>query len=69
MIPMAPAGPWRKPVGIRARRASSIHPDRLVDLRRIGDGIPAVSQVEPHAFHQQRAARRYMEKYGIRHER
>lgn len=47
----------------------SFHPDRLVDLRRIGDGIPAVSQVEPHAFHQQRAARRYMEKYGIRHER
>lgn len=56
-------------MGIRARPASSFHPDRLVDLRRIGDGIPAVSQVEPHAFHQQRAARRYMEKYGIRHER
>lgn len=53
---------------IRAIGVSNFYPDRLVDLCRFADVVPAVNQVETHVFHQQAKAHAVMEKYGVRHE-
>lgn len=53
---------------IRVLGVSNFYPDRLVDLCRFAEVVPAVNQVETHVFHQQQAAHAYMEKYGVQHE-
>jgi len=45
---------------IRAIGVSNFHPDRLMDLIVNNDIIPAVNQVETHAFHQQNEAQQFM---------
>jgi diketogulonate reductase-like aldo/keto reductase len=53
---------------IRAIGVSNFYPDRLIDLCRFQDVVPAVNQVETHPFFQQRTAREIMKKYGVQHE-
>lgn len=53
---------------LRAIGVSNFYPDRLVDLCRFVEVVPAVNQVETHVFQQQKAAHVYMEKYGVQHE-
>ena len=53
---------------LRAIGVSNFYPDRLIDLCKFVEVIPAVNQVETHAFQQQRAAHAIMEKYGVQHE-
>lgn len=53
---------------VRAIGVSNFYPDRLIDLCRFVDVTPAINQVETHVFQQQRQARTYMEKLGVRHE-
>lgn len=53
---------------LRAIGVSNFYPDRLIDLCQFADVIPAVNQVETHAFQQQKAAHAVMEKYGVQHE-
>lgn len=47
---------------------SNFYPDRLVDLCRFAEITPAVNQVETHVFCQQKAAKKYMDKYCVQHE-
>ena len=53
---------------IRAIGVSNFYPDRLVDLCSFVEVKPAVNQVETHVFQQQKAARAYMDRYGVQHE-
>lgn len=53
---------------IRAIGVSNFYPDRLIDLCRFQEIIPAVNQVETHPFQQQKVAHEIMKKYGIQHE-
>lgn len=53
---------------LRAIGVSNFYPDRLIDLCKFVEVIPAVNQVETHAFQQQRAAHAIMEQYGVQHE-
>lgn len=53
---------------IRAIGVSNFYPDRLVDLCRFVEVVPAINQVETHVFQQQKKAHEYMEKYGVQHE-
>lgn len=53
---------------VRAIGVSNFGPDRLIDITRFADSVPAVNQIETHPFHQQRAAHEVMEKYGVAHE-
>lgn len=53
---------------IRAIGVSNFYPDRFIDLCKFVKVKPAVNQVETHVFQQQKAARQYMEKYGVQHE-
>lgn len=53
---------------IRAIGVSNFYPDRLVDLCRFVEIPPAVNQVETHVFHQQKLAKRYMDKYNVQQE-
>lgn len=53
---------------LRAIGVSNFYPDRLVDLCRFVEVVPAVNQVETHVFQQQKTAHVYMEKYGVQHE-
>lgn len=50
---------------IRAIGVSNFYPDRLVDLIKFNEIVPAVNQVEVHPFHQQVKAREIMKKYGV----
>ena len=53
---------------VRAIGVSNFSPDRLVDLINYNEVTPAVDQVETHLYCQQKAAHRWMEKYGVVHE-
>ncbi|MCE1197227.1 aldo/keto reductase [bacterium] len=53
---------------IRAIGVSNFYPDRLIDLCRFQEVVPAVNQVETHPFQQQKAAHEIMKKYGVQHE-
>ena len=48
---------------VRAIGVSNFYPDRLIDLCKFVEVVPAVNQVETHVFQQQAKA-----KYGVRHE-
>lgn len=54
---------WIKAIGV-----SNFYPDRLVDICRFAEVVPAINQVETHIFQQQKTAHTYMEKYGVQHE-
>lgn len=53
---------------LRAIGVSNFYPDRLIDICQFVDVVPAVNQVETHAFRQQQKAHEIMEKYGVKHE-
>lgn len=53
---------------IRAIGVSNFYPDRLIDLCKFTDVVPAVNQVETHIFQQQKKAHEIMKKYGVAHE-
>lgn len=53
---------------LRAIGVSNFYPDRLIDLCKFMEIIPAVNQIETHVFHQQKKAHEIMEKYGVQHE-
>ncbi|MDT8718794.1 aldo/keto reductase [Clostridium sp. 19966] len=53
---------------LRAIGVSNFYPDRLIDLCKYQEVIPAVNQVETHPFQQQKEAHEIMKKYGIIHE-
>lgn len=50
---------------LRAIGVSNFYPDRLVDLIKFNEIVPAVNQVETHVFNQQVKAREIMKKYGV----
>lgn len=50
---------------VRAIGVSNFYPDRLIDLIKFNEIVPAVNQVELHPFYQQVPARKIMEKYGV----
>ena len=53
---------------LRAIGVSNFYPDRLIDLCKFVEVVPAVNQVETHTLQQQRAAHAIMEQYGVQHE-
>lgn len=53
---------------VRAIGVSNFYPDRLIDICKFVEVIPAVNQVETHVFQQQQKAHEIMEKYGVQHE-
>lgn len=53
---------------VRAIGVSNFYPDRLIDICRFAEIVPAVNQIETHPFHQQREAHEVMAKYGVVHE-
>ncbi|NLA58161.1 MAG: aldo/keto reductase [Firmicutes bacterium] len=50
---------------VRAIGVSNFYPDRLIDLIKFNEVVPAVNQVELHPFFQQVEARKIMKKYGV----
>lgn len=50
---------------IKAIGVSNFYPDRLIDLIKFNEIVPAVNQVETHPFNQQVKAREIMEKYEV----
>ena len=50
---------------LRAIGVSNFYPDRLIDLIKFNDIVPAVNQVEVHPFNQQVKAHEIMKKYGV----
>lgn len=50
---------------LRAIGVSNFYPDRLVDLIKYNEVVPAVNQVEAHPFNQQVKAHETMKKYGV----
>ncbi|WP_346939941.1 aldo/keto reductase [uncultured Clostridium sp.] len=50
---------------IRAIGVSSFYPDRLIDLIKFNEVVPAINQVETHIFNQQVKAKEIMDKYGV----
>lgn len=50
---------------IKAIGVSNFYPDRLVDLIKFNEIVPAVNQVETHVFNQQIKANEVMKKYGV----
>ena len=53
---------------LRAIGVSNFYPDRLVDIASFARIAPMVNQVETHPHNQQTEAKKWMEKYDIRHE-
>ncbi|HRC41127.1 aldo/keto reductase [Nostocoides sp.] len=53
---------------VRAIGVSNFYPDRLIDLARFAEVVPAVNQIETHPFHQQRVAHDVMARYDVVHE-
>lgn len=53
---------------VRAIGISNFYPDRMVDLASFARIKPMVNQVETHPLNQQIEARKWMDKYDIRHE-
>ena len=64
-------GTWRameelyKEGKLKAIGVSNFYPDRLVDLIKFNEIVPAVNQVETHPFNQQVDAQENMKKYGV----
>jgi 2,5-diketo-D-gluconate reductase A len=50
---------------IRAIGVSNFEPDRLVDLISFNKVVPTINQIETNVYCQQRAARKWMTKYGV----
>lgn len=50
---------------IRAIGVSNFYPDRLIDMCKFNEVVPAVNQVETHPFNQQIKAKEIMKKYGV----
>ena len=50
---------------LRAIGVSNFYPDRLVDLIKFNEVVPAVNQVETHPYNQQVKAHEIMKKYGV----
>ncbi len=50
---------------LKAIGVSNFYPDRLIDLIKYNDIVPAVNQVETHPFNQQVKAHEIMKKYGV----
>ena len=50
---------------IKAIGVSNFYPDRLIDLIKFNEIVPAVNQVETHPFNQQVKAQEVMKKYGV----
>jgi diketogulonate reductase-like aldo/keto reductase len=50
---------------IKAIGVSNFYPDRLIDLIKFNEVVPAVNQVETHVFNQQVKANEIMMKYGV----
>jgi diketogulonate reductase-like aldo/keto reductase len=50
---------------IKAIGVSNFYPDRLIDLIKFNEIVPAVNQVETHPFNQQVKAMEVMKKYGV----
>lgn len=50
---------------IKAIGTSNFYPDRLIDLIKFNEIVPAVNQVETHPFNQQVKAMEVMKKYGV----
>ena len=51
---------------LRAIGVSNFYPDHFIDIASNMDIVPAVNQVEPHVFDQQREPQRIMEEFGTR---
>lgn len=50
---------------IKAIGVSNFYPDRLVDLIKFAEIVPAINQVETHVFNQQVKAKEIMDKYNV----
>lgn len=50
---------------IRAIGVSNFYPDRLIDLIKFNEVVPAINQVETHLFNQQVKPKEIMDKYGV----
>lgn len=50
---------------IRVIGVSNFYPDRLIDLIKFNEVVPAINQVETHLFNQQVKAKEVMDKYGV----
>ncbi|MDF2943607.1 MAG: 2,5-didehydrogluconate reductase [Herbinix sp.] len=50
---------------LREIGVSNFYPDRLIDLIKYNEIVPAVNQVETHPFNQQVKAHEIMKKYGV----
>jgi diketogulonate reductase-like aldo/keto reductase len=50
---------------LKAIGVSNFYPDRLIDIIKFNEVVPAVNQVETHVFNQQIKAQDIMEKYGV----
>lgn len=50
---------------LKAIGVSNFYPDRLIDLIKFNEIVPAVNQVETHPFNQQVKAQEIMKKYGV----
>ena len=50
---------------LKAMGVSNFYPDRLIDLIKFNEIVPAVNQVEVYPFHQQVKAHEIMKKYGV----
>lgn len=53
---------------IKAIGVSNFYPDRLIDLAKFNEVVPAVNQVETHVFNQHHQAHEIMEKYEVQHQ-
>lgn len=53
---------------IKAIGVSNFYPDRLIDLIKYNEVVPAVNQVETHVFNQQKKTHEIMEKYDVQHQ-
>lgn len=50
---------------IKSIGVSNFYPDRLIDMVKYNEVVPAVNQVETHPFNQQVKAKEIMDKYGV----
>ena len=50
---------------IKSIGVSNFYPDRLIDITKFNEVVPAVNQVETHVFNQQIKPQQIMKKYGV----
>lgn len=50
---------------IKSIGVSNFYPDRLIDMVKYSEVVPAVNQVETHPYNQQIKAKEIMDKYGV----